>query len=29
MKDAADAVQRVADGTTTGRLVVIPEGERR
>ncbi|GAA1367450.1 NADPH:quinone oxidoreductase family protein [Streptomyces beijiangensis] len=26
MKDAADAVQRVADGTTTGRLVVIPEG---
>ncbi|MFE7777086.1 NADPH:quinone oxidoreductase family protein [Streptomyces sp. NPDC057445] len=25
-KDAADAVQRVADGTTTGRLVVIPEG---
>lgn len=29
MKDAADAVQRVADGTTTGRLVVIPEGESR
>lgn len=29
MKDAADAVQRVADGTTTGRLVVIPEGEGR
>ncbi|NUK41364.1 NADPH:quinone oxidoreductase family protein [Streptomyces lunaelactis] len=29
MKDAADAVQRVADGTTTGRLVVIPEGEAR
>jgi NADPH2:quinone reductase len=29
MKDAADAVQRVADGTTTGRLVVIPEGEPR
>jgi NADPH2:quinone reductase len=28
MKDAADAVQRVADGTTTGRLVVIPDGER-
>ncbi|MGW7369070.1 NADPH:quinone oxidoreductase family protein [Streptomyces sp. NPDC054841] len=25
-KDAADAVQRVADGTTTGRLVVLPEG---
>ncbi|WP_351236593.1 NADPH:quinone oxidoreductase family protein [Streptomyces sp. NPDC002133] len=24
--DAADAVQRVADGTTTGRLVVVPEG---
>ncbi|MFE7672787.1 NADPH:quinone oxidoreductase family protein [Streptomyces albidoflavus] len=23
---AADAVQRVADGTTTGRLVVLPEG---
>ncbi|WP_329126558.1 NADPH:quinone oxidoreductase family protein [Streptomyces sp. NBC_01465] len=29
MKDAADAVQRVADGTTTGRVVVIPEGETR
>ncbi|WP_433573123.1 NADPH:quinone oxidoreductase family protein [Streptomyces sp. CA-251247] len=29
MKDAADAVQRVADGTTTGRLVVIPEGATR
>ncbi|WP_328862503.1 NADPH:quinone oxidoreductase family protein [Streptomyces sp. NBC_00306] len=29
MKDAADAVQRVADGTTTGRLVVIPEGAAR
>ncbi|MEV6785413.1 NADPH:quinone oxidoreductase family protein [Streptomyces sp. NPDC051098] len=29
MKDAADAVQRVADGTTTGRLVVIPEGTAR
>lgn len=25
MKDAADAVQRVADGVTTGRIVVIPE----
>lgn len=25
---AADAVQRVADGTTTGRLVVLPEGAR-
>ncbi|MEU3298849.1 NADPH:quinone oxidoreductase family protein [Streptomyces sp. NPDC006678] len=24
--DAADAVQRVADGSTTGRLVVLPEG---
>jgi NADPH2:quinone reductase len=29
MKGAADAVQRVADGTTTGRLVVIPEGGKR
>ncbi|WP_405574587.1 NADPH:quinone oxidoreductase family protein [Streptomyces sp. NBC_01167] len=29
MKDAAGAVQRVADGTTTGRLVVIPEGATR
>ncbi|MEV8308877.1 NADPH:quinone oxidoreductase family protein [Streptomyces flavidovirens] len=29
MKDAADAVQRVADGTTTGRLVVVPEGAAR
>ncbi|MFP1625505.1 NADPH:quinone oxidoreductase family protein [Streptomyces sp. 5K101] len=28
-KDAADAVQRVADGTTTGRLVVVPEGANR
>ncbi|WP_405997245.1 NADPH:quinone oxidoreductase family protein [Streptomyces sp. NBC_00829] len=28
MQDAADAVQRVADGTTTGRLVVIPEGAK-
>ncbi|NWF28739.1 NADPH:quinone oxidoreductase family protein [Streptomyces sp. PKU-EA00015] len=28
-KDAADAVQRVADGTTTGRLVVVPEGAGR
>ncbi|MFE1234835.1 NADPH:quinone oxidoreductase family protein [Streptomyces sp. NPDC059442] len=26
---AADAVQRVADGTTTGRLVVLPEGAGR
>ncbi|MFG2755160.1 NADPH:quinone oxidoreductase family protein [Streptomyces wuyuanensis] len=26
LKDAAGAVQRVADGTTTGRLVVLPEG---
>ncbi|MFE5796805.1 NADPH:quinone oxidoreductase family protein [Streptomyces sp. NPDC056503] len=26
--DAADAVQRVADGATTGRLVVLPEGAR-
>ncbi|MDI9883627.1 NADPH:quinone oxidoreductase family protein [Streptomyces sp. HNM0645] len=26
LKGAADAVQRVADGTTTGRLVVLPEG---
>ncbi|MEV6653145.1 NADPH:quinone oxidoreductase family protein [Streptomyces sp. NPDC051219] len=26
LKDAAEAVQRVADGTTTGRLVVVPEG---
>nr|AEZ64543.1 oxidoreductase [Streptomyces chromofuscus] len=25
MKDGADAVQRVADGTTTGRIVVLPE----
>ncbi|MEW1695390.1 NADPH:quinone oxidoreductase family protein [Streptomyces sp. NPDC091278] len=25
---AADAVQRVADGTTTGRLVVLPDGAR-
>ncbi|MFE4534590.1 NADPH:quinone oxidoreductase family protein [Streptomyces scopuliridis] len=29
MKDAADAVQRVADGTTTGRVVVLPEGGAR
>ncbi|MFI5756859.1 NADPH:quinone oxidoreductase family protein [Streptomyces sp. NPDC051569] len=29
MKGAADAVQRVADGTTTGRVVVIPEGGTR
>ncbi|MGW7056421.1 NADPH:quinone oxidoreductase family protein [Streptomyces sp. NPDC054887] len=29
MKDAADAVQRVADGTTTGRVVVVPEGVAR
>ncbi|GAA2936775.1 NADPH:quinone oxidoreductase family protein [Streptomyces enissocaesilis] len=29
MKDAADAVQRVADGTTTGRVVVVPEGANR
>ncbi|MEV4331701.1 NADPH:quinone oxidoreductase family protein [Streptomyces sp. NPDC049597] len=28
-EDAADAVQRVADGTTTGRLVVVPEGANR
>ncbi|MFG3497765.1 NADPH:quinone oxidoreductase family protein [Streptomyces sp. NPDC047928] len=27
--DAAHAVQRVADGTTTGRLVVLPEGAAR
>ncbi|MEU7372777.1 NADPH:quinone oxidoreductase family protein [Streptomyces albidoflavus] len=26
LAEAADAVQRVADGTTTGRLVVLPEG---
>ncbi|MFF0445333.1 NADPH:quinone oxidoreductase family protein [Streptomyces sp. NPDC004609] len=26
MKDAPDAVQRVADGVTTGRVVVLPEG---
>ncbi|WP_436735685.1 NADPH:quinone oxidoreductase family protein [Streptomyces sp. BBFR102] len=26
LADAADAVQRVADGSTTGRLVVLPEG---
>ncbi|MBP0458275.1 NADPH:quinone oxidoreductase family protein [Streptomyces montanisoli] len=25
---AADAVQRVADGTTTGRVVVVPEGAK-
>ncbi|MEV6419196.1 NADPH:quinone oxidoreductase family protein [Streptomyces sp. NPDC051662] len=29
MKDAADAVQRVADGVTTGRVVVLPEGGAR
>ncbi|MFF5563113.1 NADPH:quinone oxidoreductase family protein [Streptomyces sp. NPDC012623] len=29
MKGAADAVQRVADGVTTGRSVVLPQGERR
>ena len=29
MKDAADAVQRVADGATTGRVVVIPGSEAR
>lgn len=29
MKGAADAVQRVADGVTTGRVVVLPEGEGR
>ncbi|MFC9647533.1 MULTISPECIES: NADPH:quinone oxidoreductase family protein [unclassified Streptomyces] len=29
MKDAADAVQRVADGITTGRVVVLPEGGSR
>ncbi|MFJ1749299.1 NADPH:quinone oxidoreductase family protein [Streptomyces sp. NPDC088116] len=27
MKGAADAVQRVADGTTTGRVVVLPQGD--
>ncbi|MGQ4443447.1 zinc-binding dehydrogenase, partial [Streptomyces violaceoruber] len=25
LADAADAVQRVADGRTTGRLAVVPE----
>ncbi|RDG37380.1 NADPH:quinone oxidoreductase family protein [Streptomyces corynorhini] len=29
MKDAADAVQRVADGATTGRSVVLPQGVLR
>ncbi|WP_405983632.1 NADPH:quinone oxidoreductase family protein [Streptomyces sp. NBC_00872] len=29
MKSAADAVQRVADGSTTGRVVVLPEGAPR
>ncbi|WP_329060870.1 NADPH:quinone oxidoreductase family protein [Streptomyces sp. NBC_01429] len=29
MKGAADAVQRVADGATTGRSVVLPQGARR
>ncbi|MFD9791059.1 NADPH:quinone oxidoreductase family protein [Streptomyces sp. NPDC059070] len=28
LRDAADAVQRVADGATTGRVVVVPEGAR-
>jgi NADPH2:quinone reductase len=28
-KDAADAVQRVADGRSTGRIAVIPEGVAR
>ncbi|MFJ5223187.1 NADPH:quinone oxidoreductase family protein [Streptomyces sp. NPDC088400] len=27
MTGAADAVQRVADGTTTGRVVVLPQGD--
>ncbi|MBD0741954.1 NADPH:quinone oxidoreductase family protein [Streptomyces sp. CBMA152] len=29
MADAAAAVQRVADGTTTGRVVVVPDGAGR
>ncbi|MFD9821770.1 NADPH:quinone oxidoreductase family protein [Streptomyces violascens] len=29
LKDAAAAVQRVADGTTTGRVVVVPDGAGR
>ncbi|PJN01804.1 alcohol dehydrogenase [Streptomyces sp. CB01201] len=29
LKDAAAAVQRVADGTTTGRVVVLPDGATR
>ncbi|MFD7165863.1 NADPH:quinone oxidoreductase family protein [Streptomyces violascens] len=29
LKDAAAAVQRVADGTTTGRVVVVPDGAAR
>ncbi|MFI6686392.1 NADPH:quinone oxidoreductase family protein [Streptomyces sp. NPDC050485] len=29
LKDAAAAVQRVADGTTTGRVVVLPDGVAR
>uniref|UniRef100_A0AAU2UWV8 NADPH:quinone oxidoreductase family protein n=2 Tax=Streptomyces TaxID=1883 RepID=A0AAU2UWV8_9ACTN len=29
LKDAAAAVQRVADGTTTGRVVVLPDGAAR
>ncbi|MFE2938085.1 NADPH:quinone oxidoreductase family protein [Streptomyces sp. NPDC059255] len=29
MKGGADAVQRVADGATTGRVVVLPAGELR
>ncbi|MEV6793483.1 NADPH:quinone oxidoreductase family protein [Streptomyces sp. NPDC051320] len=29
LKDAAAAVQRVADGVTTGRVVIIPEGAAR
>ncbi|MCX4553461.1 NADPH:quinone oxidoreductase family protein [Streptomyces sp. NBC_01387] len=29
LKDAAAAVQRVADGVTTGRVVIVPEGAAR
>ncbi|CAM5392899.1 oxidoreductase [Streptomyces spiroverticillatus] len=29
LKDAADAVQRVADGRSTGRVTVVPEGASR
>ncbi|GHH52979.1 NADPH:quinone oxidoreductase family protein [Streptomyces candidus] len=29
LKDAADAVQRVADGRSTGRIAVLPEGAAR